>query len=91
MSRTRPRASSDVYCEWEGARFPREQFDPHKAYGLVHVRGLSDDTPHHTVAGDRLPPAGGDGAGTATVSRGGGGGVVKTPVTRGPYFKRAAE
>lgn len=43
-----------VFCAWEMRAFPKEQFERHPEYGLVHEQP-PDDAPKHTTSGQMLP------------------------------------
>lgn len=43
-----------IFCKWELAAFPREQFKEYSEYGLVHEHPPGD-APKHTVSGQPLP------------------------------------
>jgi hypothetical protein len=50
----RHEAGDLVYCAWEAASFPKEQFERHAEYGMVHEHPPGD-TPKHTTSGQILP------------------------------------
>jgi hypothetical protein len=43
-----------VFCKWEKASFPRDQFKHYAEYGLVH-EDPPEGTPKHTTSGQPLP------------------------------------
>ena len=47
-------ADDQIFCAWEGRAFPREQFDAHPEYGMVHEHPPGD-APKHTTSGQLLP------------------------------------
>lgn len=47
--------TEQIFCHWELASFPRDQFKEHADYGLVHERPPGEETPKHTVSGQPLP------------------------------------
>lgn len=43
-----------IFCAWENRSFPRDEFERHAEYGMVHERPPGD-TPKHTTSGQILP------------------------------------
>jgi hypothetical protein len=47
-------ADETIFCKYEAASFPKEQFQHYPEYGLVHEHPPGE-APRHTTSGQLLP------------------------------------